>query len=179
MNKKNNRIANIEQNISERIYLIRGERVMLDSDLAEIYGVSTSRLNEQVKRNIRRFPQDFMLELTFEEFKNLKSQDAISRWGGRRKPPKAFTEHGAIMLATVLNSQRAIDASIYVVRAFIKLREFVMLSKEIARKLEEFETKTNRKFSEHDKMFEIVFETIRKVMVEESKPKSKIGFLTD
>ncbi|TAL67500.1 MAG: ORF6N domain-containing protein [Bacteroidetes bacterium] len=166
-----------EDVITSKIYLIRGIRVMLDSDIAEIYGVKTFRLNEQVKRNIKRFPDDFMFELTKEEFQNLISQNAISRWGGRRKLPKVFTEYGAIMLASVLNSERAVNASIYVVKAFISMREFISLSKELVHKLEKFENKTEQKLLEHDKKFQVVFETLKKVLIEESKPKRKIGFL--
>ena len=168
-----------EENISSKILLIRGERVILDSDLAEIYGVTTSRLNEQVKRNLKRFPSDFMFELSDDEYKNLISQFATSRWGGRRKSPKVFTEHGAIMMASVLNSQIAIDASIVVVRTFIKMREFLMMSKEIAKKLDEFEQKTEKKFFEHDQKLQLAFETLKKVLIQESKPKKTIGFLSD
>jgi hypothetical protein len=167
-----------EENIATKIFLIRGERVMLDSDLADIYGVTTSRLNEQVKRNFKRFPPDFMFELNQEEYQNLISQFATSSWGGRRKPPKVFTEHGAIMLASVLNSETAVEASIFVVRAFIKLREFVLMSKEISKKLEEFESKTDKKLDEHDKMFQVVFDTLKKVLIQEAKPKNPIGFIT-
>jgi hypothetical protein len=98
---------------------------LIDSDLAALYGVETRRLNEQVQRNRERFPQDFIFELTPEEFANLKSQFAISSWGGRRKLPRAFTEHGAIMAATVLNTPRAVEVSVYVVRAFVRLRELM------------------------------------------------------
>ena len=167
-----------DDTVINKIYLIRNEKVMLDSDLAELYGVETKRLNEQVKRNIDRFPEDFMFRLTESEFKNLKSQFAISNWGGRRKLPKVFTEHGAIMLASVLNSDTAVQASIFVVRAFIKLREFVLMSKEISKKLEEFESKTDKKLEEHDKMFQVVFDTLKKVLIQESKPKNPIGFIT-
>ena len=117
-------LALSEENIAHRILLLRGQKVMMDSDLAEIYGVTTMRLNEQVKRNIRRFPEDFMFQLSVEEWKNLISQNAISSslvnakmWGGRRTLPYVFTEHGTIMLASILNSERAVSASIYVVRA--------------------------------------------------------------
>ncbi|MBM2815364.1 MAG: hypothetical protein HW421_2126 [Ignavibacteria bacterium] len=168
-----------EENIASKIFLIRGERVMLDSDLAQIYGVSTTRLNEQTKRNIDRFPPDFMFELTKEEFENLISQNAISRWGGRRKLPKVFTEHGAIMLASVLNSDIAVKASIQVVRVFIKLREFVLMSKEITKKLEEFEAKTDKHLLEHDKLFQVVFDTLKKVLTQDEKPKKPIGFIMD
>src|SRR5512145_744779 len=112
-------------NIESRILFIRGQKVMLDADLAELYGVETRRLNEQVSRNIERFPVDFMFQLTAEEFANLKSQFATSSWGGRRKLPYAFTEHGAIMAASVLNSQRAIEISVHVVRAFVRLRDLI------------------------------------------------------
>ncbi|MFC2131330.1 ORF6N domain-containing protein [Bacteroidota bacterium] len=168
-----------EESIAGKILLLRSERIMLDSDLAEIYNVETKMLNRAVKRNLKRFPADFMFQLTDKEWKNLKYQIGTSSWGGRRTPPYAFTEHGAIMLATVLNSKRAIEASIFVVRAFVKLREFVLMSKEIARKLEKFEAKTNKKLSDHDKMFQVVFDTLKKVIKEESKPKEKIGFIAD
>src|SRR5436190_17003436 len=116
------KIANVEG----AIHLVRGQRVMLDSDLAAIYGVTTKRLNEQLRRNRARFPSDFAFQLTREEFTNLKSQIATSSsHGGKRKLPWAFTEHGAIMLASVLNSPVAIDASVRVVRAFVRLREII------------------------------------------------------
>jgi ORF6N domain len=111
--------------IASQIYLIRGQKVIFDSDLAQLYGVPTSRLNEQIKRNINRFPSDFMFQLTETEFKNLISQNAISSWGGRRKLPLVFTEHGALMAASVLNSQAAIDAGIFIVRAFVKMRQML------------------------------------------------------
>src|SRR5437867_10424178 len=127
-------------NVETAIYLIRGQRVMLDSDLAAIYGTSTMRLNEQFKRNRKRFPDDFAFVLTREEFTNLISQNAISRsHGGRRTLPVTFTEHGAIMLASVLNSDVAVQASVRVVRAFVKLREMVAANAQLAAKLEELE----------------------------------------
>lgn len=168
-----------EETISSMIHFIRGERVMLDSVLAQIYGVSTTRLNEQVKRNIHRFPTDFIFEITKEEFDNLISQNATSSWGGRRKLPRVFTEHGAIMLASVLNSEVAVNASIPVVRAFIKLREFMMMSRELTKKLEEFEQKTNQKLSEHDKMIKLAFDTLKKVLIQDEQPRKKIGFLNE
>jgi len=113
------------QRIESRIFFVRGRKVMLDADLAELYGVTTKRLNEQVKRNASRFPGDFMFRLTPDETRILRSQFATSRsgWGGRRVFPYAFTEHGAVMLASVLNSPTAVDASVQVVRAFVRLRE--------------------------------------------------------
>ena len=133
---KTNAIVPLER-IESRILLIRGHKVMLDSDLAELYVVTTKRLNEQVKRNRQRFPADFMFQLTSDEATNLRSRIATSKQGrgGRRYRPYAFTEHGAIMAASVLNSHRAIEVSIYVVRAFVKLREMLRTHKELARKL--------------------------------------------
>ena len=143
---------------------------MLDEDLAEIYGVTTKRLNEQVRRNKGRFPEDFMFRLTKEEFANLRSQFATSRWGGRRYPPNAFTEHGAVMLASVLNSPIAIEASIQVVRAFVRLREMLASHKDLARKLAALERK-------YDQQFQVVFDAIRKLMKPPpDKPKPRIGF---
>src|SRR5947199_8821833 len=127
------KIANLES----AIHFIRVQRVMLDSDLAAIYGTSTMRLNEQFKRNCKRFPDDFAFVLTREDFTNLISQNTISRsHGGRRSLPVAFTEHGAIMLASVLNSDVAVQASVRVVRAFVKLREMVAANAQVAVKLE-------------------------------------------
>ena len=159
----------IEQ-IEKRIYVVRDQRVMLDSDLAEVYGVSTKRLNEQVKRNRRRFPPHFMLQLSAPEAAslmrsqiatlNLKSQIATSRsqgWGGRRKLPFAFTEHGAVMLASVLNSPRAVQMSIYVVEAFVRIRKFLAAHQDLARKLEALEKK-------YDAKFKGVFKAIRALM---------------
>ena len=123
------------QALAGRIVVIRGQRVLLDSDLAELYEVETRRLNEQVKRNIGRFPVDFMFKLTSDEFENLKSQFATSSWGGRRKLPMAFTEHGAIMAASVLNSDRAVQTSVYVVRAFVQLRAVLLDHKALPDKL--------------------------------------------
>ena len=158
------------QNIEDRIFLIRGQRVMLDSDLAEIYHVPTRRLNEQVRRNRQRFPEDFMFQLTRQEFTILMSQFATSRWGGRRKLPYAFTEHGAVMLASVLNSKVAIAASIHVVRAFVRFRSILSAHKLLANKIVELEKK-------YDKKFLIVFDVIKRLMLPPEDPaKSPIGF---
>jgi hypothetical protein len=165
-----------EENLVRRIFFIRGKKIMIDRDLAEIYGVTTMRLNEQVKRNLKRFPDNFMFQLTPEEWTNLISQIAISsfpyetnRWGGRRKIPFAFTEHGTIMLASVLKSDRAIAASIYVVSAFVKLREFLEVNKELARKIEELEAK-------YDEQFTIVFQAIKELIHKKNEPLPPIGF---
>lgn len=156
MKNKNQKIP-LPVQVENMIYLIRGHRVMLDNDLAVLYGVETRRLNEQVKRNSQRFPKDFMFQLTREEYENLKSQNATSSWGGRRTFPFVFTEHGAIMLASVLNSAQAISASVQVVRAFIRMREVLLTHKELARKLEELERKYDTQFIE-------VFSAIRQLM---------------
>ena len=153
------------------ILLIRGEKVILDSELAALYGVSTTRLNEQVKRNKDRFPPDFLFRLTSDEWESLISQFAISNLGrgGRRKLPYAFTEHGAIMAANVLNSERSVQASVQVVRAFIKLREMLASNVELARKLDQLEQK-------YDRQFKIVFDAIRQLMTPPTSKPRQIGF---
>ena len=160
--------------IESAIYLLRGQRVMLDSDLAAIYGTSTMRLNEQFKRNRKRFPDDFASVLTREEFTNLISQDAISRsHGGRRSLPVAFTEHGAIMLASVLNSDVAVQASVRVVRAFVKLREMVAANAQLAAKLEELE----RRLDSHDEAIVDLFAALKRLVEPPAPPKRReIGF---
>lgn len=158
-----------QERIENKIYLIRGHKVMFDYDLAVLYGVLTRRLNEQVRRNIKRFPPDFMFQLTPAEVENLKSQFATSSWGGKRKPSLVFTEQGIAMLSSVLRSDRAINVNIAIMRAFIKLREMMATHKDLARKLEELE----KKYDEH---FRVVFDAIRHLMAEEEKPKEPIGF---
>lgn len=162
------------EHIEAVILLIRGQKVILDYDLAKIYGVETRRLNEQVRRNVDRFPPDFMFQLTAEEFDNLKSQFAISSlpWGGRRKLPQAFTEHGAIMAASVLNSPRAVEMSVFVVRAFIRLRSLLAAHKELALKLTEVE----KKLTFHDKQILAILDAIKRLMSPPAIPKRKIGF---
>ncbi len=162
-----------KQSVEAAIYLIRGQRVMLDSDLAAIYGTTTMRLNEQFKRNRKRFPQDFAFVLSREEFTNLISQIAISRsHGGRRKLPVVFTEHGAIMLASVLNSDVAIQASVRVVRAFVRLREMVAANSQLASKLAELE----RRLDSHDEAIVDLFATLKRLLEPETKQKREIGF---
>ena len=142
--------------IHNLVYIVRGKKVMLD-DLGKIYGVTTSRLNEQVKRNLLRFPADFMFQLTKEEWDDLTSQNAISNRGGRRKLPYVFTEHGALMLASVLNTAQAIFASLQVVRVFVKIREIVSTNQELSEKLTTLESK-------YDSQFKEVFEALRQLM---------------
>src|SRR6266851_1949633 len=130
---------------TSRVLVLRGQRVILDRELAVIYGVSTGRLNEAVKRNAERFPADFMFQLTAQEIENLRSQFAISSWGGRRYRPFAFTEHGAIQAANVLNSPRAVTMGVYVVRAFVQLRELLSSNKELARRFAQLEARLDKK----------------------------------
>lgn len=161
--------------IERRIYLLRGHKVMLDTDLAQIYGVSTKRLNQQVSRNKKRFPTDFMFQLTARETQSLRLQSATSKAGrgGRRYAPYAFTEHGAVMLSSVLNTPVAIEASVQIARAFVKLREMVSAHKALARKLEELE----RRVSHHDEHLQSIFDAIRELMDPPAKPRRQIGFL--
>jgi len=161
------------ERIEQAIFLIRGQRVILDDDLSRLYGVTTKRLNEQVKRNRNRFPGDFMFQLNLQEVTALRSQFATSNRGrgGRRYLPFAFTEHGAIMAANVLNSQRAIEASVYVVRTFVRLRELLVTNKDLAQKLAELE----RKVASHDSHIQSLFEAIRRLMAPDP-PKPRIGF---
>ena len=165
--------------IANRIITLRGERVLLDADLAALYGVETRRLNEQVRRNRRRFPPDFIFRLTGKELENLMSQFATSRWGGRRKLPLAFTEHGAIQAATILNTRRAVEVSVYVVRAFIQLRGVLAANRELARRLDELEARIERKLSTHDRVIAEILDAIRKLMTPpEPKPRRRIGFIS-
>ncbi len=164
--------------IASRILLVRGLRVMLDADLAALYGVETRRLNEQVRRNRERFPQDFIFELTPEELADLKSQFATSSWGGRRKLPLAFTEHGALMAATILNSPRAVEVSVYVVRAFVQLRDLLAGNKDLARRLKELERRLTRKLADHDQAIADILDAIRELMSPPDPPKRPIGFVT-
>ncbi|HEY3760812.1 MAG TPA: ORF6N domain-containing protein [Verrucomicrobiae bacterium] len=163
--------------IEESIFLIRGQRVMLDFDLARIYGVTTKRLKEQFRRNAERFPRDFAFQLTAKELTNLRSQIATSSLhGGTRYLPTAFTEHGALMLATVLNSKAAVEASVHVVRAFVWMREQLSAHKELAQKLAELEGRV----SGHDETITSLFETIRH-LVQPPMPESRkqIGFMRE
>ena len=146
------------ERIERRIFYLRGSKVMLSADLAELYGVTVKGLNQAVKRNLDRFPEDFMFQLSREEFNDLKSQIVTSSWGGmRRALPYAFTEQGIAMLSGVLNSPRAIRVNIQIMRAFVKLRQMLASNAELARKLDELEKK-------YDRQFKIVFTAIRSLM---------------
>jgi hypothetical protein len=159
------------ENIVNKIYIFRGVKVMLDRDLAELYGVETAQLKRQVKRNISRFPEDFMFELTKEEFENWRCQSGISNSDriGLRYAPYAFTEQGVSMLSGVLNSERAINVNIQIMRTFSKLRLMLSAHEDIKKKIESMEKK-------YDSQFKIVFDAIRELITEELKPERKIGF---
>jgi len=169
------------ERIERAILIVRGHRVMLDADLAVLYGVSVGRLNEAVKRNRDRFPDDFMFQLSQAEFENLKyqirelnlkSQIAISSsdWGGRRSPPYAFTEQGVAMLSSVLRSKRAVRANIEIMRAFVRLRQILASNAQLARKLDALEKK-------YDAQFRVVFDAIRQLMTPAEPKKRRIGFI--
>ncbi|RPH81613.1 MAG: ORF6N domain-containing protein [Nitrospiraceae bacterium] len=162
------------ERIEQTILLLRGHKIILDRDLAAMYGVSTRDLNKAVSRNLDRFPDDFMLQLTRSEFNDLKFQFGTSSWGGTRKLPRAFTEQGIAMLSSVLRSKRAIHVNIAIMRAFVKLREFAASHKTLATKLEQLE----RKVGGHDGQIRSLFDAIRQLM-EPPTPKSRrIGFKT-
>ncbi|OGR13835.1 MAG: DNA-binding protein [Deltaproteobacteria bacterium RIFOXYB12_FULL_58_9] len=163
----------LQETITQQIFLARGQKVILDADLAKLYGVPTKRFNEQVKRNKGRFPEDFMFQLTKEEADALRSQNATSKTGrgGRRYAPYVFTEHGAIMAANILNSEGAIEISVYVVRAFVKIREELTGHAGLARKIADME-KT------YDHQFKVVFTAIRQLIALPTKDTPRIGFKT-
>ena len=174
MAKKETSIVLVEQ-VQSKILFLRGEKVILDSDLAALYGVPTKRLNEQIKRNHERFPPDFMFQLNAEEVDGLRSQIATTNKGsgGRRYKPYALTEHGAIMAASVLNSERAVQTSIYVVRAFVKLRQMLAPYKELMGNLDQLE----KKLQTHDKQIIAIVQAIKLLMPPpEEKPKGPFGF---
>jgi hypothetical protein len=176
--------------IERRVYLIRGHKVMIDADLADLYQVPTKRLNEQVRRNRKRFPEDFMFRLTKAEAEALRSQFATSKpardgmrsqfaiskkgRGGRRTLPYAFTEQGVAMLSSVLNSERAIDVNIAIMRAFVKLREMLQSNEELNRKF----AAVIRKLATHDKYFTVVFDELKKLNEQPTRPRKQIGFKT-
>jgi phage regulator Rha-like protein len=179
--KKKHRQLTPAVQIESVIFTVRGERVILDTDLAAIYGIPTFRLNEAVKRNRERFPDDFLFRLTAEEYQVLTSQIAMSksRRGGRRTLPLAFTEHGAIMVANMLKSHRAIQMSIFVVRAFVKMRQTMTANKALFEKLEELEKKLTKRLDAHEQAIVYVLSELRKLMEPPQLPEPKgrpIGF---
>ena len=171
MNKK---AINLVRHTESKIQIVRGQKVILDADLAELYGVSVKQLNQQIKRNIGRFPSDFLFRLSHAEHETLRSQFVTSNAGrgGRRYLPYAFTEHGAIMAATVLNSERAVEMSIFVVRAFVRMREVLSSNQKIVSKLGELE----RRLETHDSDIQQLIEAIRELMTPPEPNRRKIGF---
>lgn len=167
-----------EEIITENIYFIRGEKVLLDRDLALLYGIDTKVLKQAVKRNLKRFPKDFMFILTKSELRNWRSQFVTSNSDkkGLRYSPMAFTEQGVAMLSSVLNSQRAIEVNISIMRAFVKMRSLVYSNMELKEKLKELERIMNDRFEENDKKIKLIFDAIRSLIIKDSKPKLKIGF---
>jgi hypothetical protein len=165
--------------LSQDIVVVRGRRVLLDFSLAAIYGIETRKLNQQVRRNLHRFPSDFLFELSSAEARNLMSQNVISSWGGRRKPPFAFTEHGAIMAATILNSPQAVRMSVYVVRAFIQLRVLVQSNKQLAKQLAALEVSLASLDIDTQRQFREVYEVIRALIDKPRHPARPIGFTAD
>jgi len=157
------------ERIEQAIRMIRGHKVMLDKDLAVLYGVTTGNLNKAVARNLDRFPNDFMFQLTGEEFKNLKFHFGRASWGGTRTLPRAFTEQGVAMLSSVLRSKRAILVNITIMRVFVRLKEMIASHKDLARKLDTLEKK-------YDQQFSVVFDAIRKMMTPPKSTRRRIGF---
>ncbi len=172
--KTTNELLLPDEVLINKIYLIRNQKVMLDRDLAELYGVETRILNQAVKRNIERFPTDFMFQLSEQELENWKSQFVISNSlkMGLRKSPLAFTEHGVLMLSNVLNSKRAIQVSIQIVRIYTKLREMLLTHKDILLKLEEME----KKIGKQDNKIKLVFDYLNQFIKQQEKPRKLIGF---
>jgi hypothetical protein len=167
------------EHITQSILVLRGRRVLLDAELAALYEVSTKRFNEQVRRNRLRFPADFMFQLTDEEHAALRSQFATLKLGRgqhRKYLPYAFTEHGAIMAATILNSPRAVEMSVYVVRAFVKLRELLASNKELARRLDELEAHIEKQLTAHDRAIAAILSAIRQLTNPPTPKQRPIGF---
>lgn len=186
----NTALAPLAAPLAPRIATVRGQRVVIDADLAQLYGVETKRFNEAVKRNLNKFPPDFMFVLTAQESAALRSQFATSNSkssgrGGRRYAPRVFTEHGALMAATVLNSPRAVDVAIYVVRAFVRLRELAATHDDLAQRLKDLEARTEALAGSHDNLsrdtraqLEQVFDALRALMAPPpAPPKRPIGFV--
>jgi hypothetical protein len=171
--------AGVRLQALESIRIVRQQRVIIDSTLADLYGVTTRRLNEQVRRNRHRFPDDFLFELNAVEFAHLKSHFATSSWGGRRKPPLAFTEHGAIMVATILNSSRAVQMSVYVVRAFVSFRQTLASHASLARKLHALERSLVEASAQTQRQFRAVYEAIRLLQPRTTARRRQIGFIQD
>jgi hypothetical protein len=180
MPKSKNELIVPDEVLMRKIYYIRGFKVMLDEDLAELYEVETKQLKRQVRRNIDRFPEeDFMFELTRDELENLRSQFGTSKWGGSRYTPMAFTEQGVAMLSSVLNSARAIKVNIQIIRIFTRMRELLLSHKDILIKLEQMEKKMMKqggKLQKHDQDIRLIFEYLKQLLNPPQKPRPRVGF---
>ena len=166
-------VANVsEETIFEKIYVIRGQKVMLDRDLAEMYGVEVRVLNQAVKRNATRSPDDFMFQINRNEFQNLKSQFVISSWGGSRTLPYVFTEQGVAMLSSVLNSETAIQVNIQIIRLFTKMKQLILDNKDLWLKIEKIE----QHLVKNDEELKTVFAYLKKLLIQENTPRTPIGF---
>ena len=175
MAKKKTDIAIPDEIIMNKILIIRGKKVMIDTDLAELYGVTTKRLNEQVKRNIKRFPEDFMFQLTQQEKESLIEHIVhLNKLKFSPNLPFVFTEHGAVMLASVLNSERAIEVNIQIVRIFTQIREMLLTNKDILLKLEQLENNVTR----HNKEIQYIFEALKQLLNPTAEPRKRIGYRT-
>lgn len=172
MENENTSLIVPDEAVMNSIYLIRGQKVMLDRDLAQLYGIETKRLKEAVRRNLARFPPDFMFELNKEEYENLRTQIATSSWGGTRYMPQAFTEQGVTMLSCILNSERAIKVNIQIIRVFTRMREMWMSNQEILLKLEQLD----RRVAGHDAEIEEVFRYLKELLNPVQPPRQMIGF---
>jgi hypothetical protein len=165
----------LDEKVINKIYLLRDKKVMLDFDLAELYNVETKQLKRQVKRNMRRFPKDFMFELTKKEFENLRSQIVTSSWGGTRYMPMAFTEQGVSMLSSVLGSDTAIDVNIEIIRIFAKMKEMIATNKDILLQMQKIE----KKLTAHDEDIKTIFSVLKKLINTPQEPRKRIGFKPD
>lgn len=168
-----------EETVVSKIYIIRGMKVILDSDLAILYGIETKALKRSVRRNPERFPEDFMFKLNREEYSLLRSQSGTLEKGKGKYSkylPYVFTEQGVAMLSSVLNSKRAIEVNVSIMRTFVKIRSLVYSNMELKEKLKELERITNERFKENDKKIKLIFDTIKSLIIQESKPKREIGF---
>ncbi len=174
-----NPILITDEKIVQKIYNIREQKVMLDQDLAELYGVQTKVLNQSVKRNLKRFPKDFMFQLTKDEFEDLKSQIVTTSWGGRRTSPYVFTEQGVAMLSSVLNSDTAIEVNIQIIRIFSRIREIVSANTDVLLKLEQVENRllmNQEKVSQHEEEITLIFKYLKQLLNPPTPERGKIGF---
>ena len=173
---KNKSLIPVEK-ITSKIYLIKNEKILLDTDLADLYGVETRVLKQAVRRNLNRFPADFMFQLTKKEYQSLRSQIVILKRGQHIKYlPFAFTEQGVAMLSSVLNSDKAVQVNIAIMRAFVQLRKFLQSNESLANKLKELEKETKKRFDTQQEQINIIFEAIKQLIKEETKPKKQVGF---